>query len=351
VSDRRRLRVVIPGGTGQVGTIVARHFHAAGHEVVVIARSVPAPTQTNRGRNAPQLNSGQVGASLTGAGESPWKTVRWDGATLGEWVREIDGADVVINLAGRNVNCRYTAENRRQIMESRVNTTKLAGQAIAQAARPPRLWMNASTATIYRHVFDRPMDEATGELGGSEPDAPDTWRFSIDVAKSWEEAFFSSPVPPSTRKIALRSAMIMSPDRGVIFDTVLGLVRKGLGGKVGSGKQYMSWIHDRDFVRVLDYLSEHEDIDGIVNVASPNPLPNDEFMSALRSAWGTKIGLPAMEWMLEIGAVFLRTETELILKSRRVVPGRLLAHGFQFKFPEWTAAAQDLVRRWRQQAT
>jgi uncharacterized protein len=236
-------------------------------------------------------------------------------------------------------------------MESRVNTTKLAGQAIAQAARPPRLWMNASTATIYRHVFDRPMDEATGELGGSEPDAPDTWRFSIDVAKSWEEAFFSSPVPPSTRKIALRSAMIMSPDRGVIFDTVLGLVRKGLGGKVGSGKQYMSWIHDRDFVRVLDYLSEHEDIDGIVNVASPNPLPNDEFMSALRSAWGTKIGLPAMEWMLEIGAVFLRTETELILKSRRVVPGRLLAHGFQFKFPEWTAAAQDLVRRWRQQAT
>lgn len=139
----------------------------------------------------------------------------------------------------------------------------------------------------------------------------------------------------------------MSPDRGGIFDTVLGLVRYGLGGKAGSGKQYMSWIHDQDFVRALDYLNEHQDIDGVVNVASPNPLPNDQFMEALRNAWGTKIGLPATKWMLEIGAVFLRTETELILKSRRVVPGRLLAHGFQFKFPEWPAAARDLVARWR----
>jgi uncharacterized protein len=339
----RPLRIALPGGTGQVGTVVARHFHAAGHYVVVIARNLRPRPATDRPRNADGASSG--------TGDVAWRTVHWDGATVGEWAREIDGADIVINLAGRNVNCRYTAENRRAIKDSRVNTTKLVGEAIARSSRPPRLWMNASTATIYRHALDRPMYETSGELGGNEPDAPDTWRFSIDVAKSWEEAFFSSPVSSSTRKIALRSAMIMSPDRGGIFDTVLRLVRRGLGGKAGSGKQYMSWIHDRDFVRVLDYLSEHEDIDGIVNVASPNPLPNDEFMSALRSAWGTKIGLPATEWMLEIGAVFLRTETELILKSRRVVPGRLLAHGFQFKFPEWTAAAQDLVRRWRQQAT
>lgn len=332
------MRIVLTGGSGQVGTVVARHFHAAGQDVVVIARRVPTSARTNRLPND--------GPSSSSAGAAPWRTIHWDGATLGEWAREVNGADIVINLAGRSVNCRYTAENRRAIMDSRVNTTKLLGQAIARAARPPRLWMNASTATIYRHAHDRPMDEATGELGGNEPDAPERWRFSIDVAKSWERAFFDAPAP-STRKIALRSAMIMSPDRGGIFDTVLGLVRHGLGGKAGSGKQYMSWIHDQDFVRALDYLIEHENIDGTVNIASPNPLPNDQFMAALRNAWGTRIGLPATKWMLEIGAVFLRTETELILKSRRVVPGRLLAHDFQFKFPEWPAAAGDLVAQWR----
>lgn len=338
----RRLRIVIPGGTGQVGTIVARHFHAAGHDVVVIARNLPTAARTS----ARRVPSG----SSSGADETPWRTIAWDAKTLGDWTQEIDGADIVINLAGRSVNCRYTAANRRAIMDSRVNTTQLVGKAIAQSAQPPRLWVNASTATIYRHALDRPMDEATGDLGGSEPGAPDTWRFSIDVAKSWEKAFFDSPAP-STRKIALRSAMIMSPDRGGIFDTALGLVRRGLGGKAGSGKQYMSWIHGRDFVRTLDYLVEHPDIVGIVNVASPNPLPNDEFMAVLRETWGTKIGLPATKWMLEIGAVFLRTETELILKSRRVVPARLLAHGFRFQFPEWPAAARDLVARWRIEAT
>jgi uncharacterized protein len=318
----RPLRIVLPGGSGQVGTVVARHYDAAGHDVVVIARS---------------------------ARPAPWRMIRWDGATLGEWASEIDGADIVFNLAGRSVNCRYNDANRREIKESRVNTTKLVGQAIAQASRPPRLWMNASTATIYRHALDRAMDEGTGELGGGEPDAPDTWRFSIDVAKSWEEAFFSSPAP-ATRKVALRSAMIMSPDRGGIFDTLLGLVRHGAGGTSGSGKQFVSWIHDWDFVCALQHLAEHEDIEGVVNMASPNPLPNDQFMSALRKAWGTKMGLPATDWMLEIGAVFLRTETELILKSRRVVPGRLLAHGFQFKFPDWPTAARNLVDRWRKHA-
>jgi uncharacterized protein len=350
--NERRMRIVLTGGTGQVGTVVARHFHEAGHEVVVIARGVQAPLQANRRRDALRLRSGQAGATSSCAGKSPWRTVPWDGKTLGDWAREIDGADIVINLAGRSVNCRYNAGNRREITESRVNTTKLVGQAITQSVtksgRAPRLWMNASTATIYRHALDRPMDEATGELGGGEPNAPDTWRFSIDVAKSWEEAFFSSPTP-SARKIALRSAMVMSPDRGGIFDALLGLVRRGFGGPSGSGKQFVSWVHEDDFVRALDYLISHEDMEGVVNIASPNPLPNKEFMAALRKAWGTKIGLPATEWMLEIGAVFLRTETELILKSRHVVPGRLLGQGFQFEFPEWPAAARDLVASWRAQ--
>ncbi|HTZ74367.1 MAG TPA: TIGR01777 family oxidoreductase [Candidatus Aquilonibacter sp.] len=318
MNDRAR-RIVIPGGSGQVGRILARHYASRGEEVVVIARQAPADT--------------------------PWRTVAWDGRTVGPWAKEIDGADIVINLAGRSVNCRYNAANQREIKESRVVTAKLVGDAIAQASRPPRIWMNASTATIYRHALDRAMDEATGELGGNEPGAPETWRFSIDVAKSWEEAFFSAPAP-GTRKIALRSAMVMSPDRGGIFDTLLGLVRRGLGGTSGSGTQFVSWIHDRDFIRALDFLINRDDSEGAVNIASPDPLPNREFMAALRQAWGIKIGLPATEWMLEIGAMFLRTETELILKSRRVIPGRLLAGSFQFEFPDWAQAARDLVGRW-----
>jgi uncharacterized protein (TIGR01777 family) len=206
--------------------------------------------------------------------------------------------------------------------------------------------MNASTATIYRHALDRPMDEQTGEIGGNEPNAPAKWRFSIDVATSWESAFFAAATP-KTRKIALRSAMIMSPDRGGVFDTLLRLVRFGFGGTTASGQQFVSWIHDADFLRSIDYLIARDEIDGPVNIASPNPLWNREFMKALRQAWGTRIGLPAASWMLEIGTVFLRTETELVLKSRRVIPGRLVEGGFQFQFPEWAAAAQNLVGRWR----
>ena len=315
----RSLRIVLPGGSGQGGALLARYFQSKGHSVVVLTRR---PTQ------------------------APWKVVQWDAVSIGPWAGEIDGADLVINLAGRSVNCRYTAANRREITKSRTNSTRILGEAIRMCSQPPKVWMNASTATIYRHAFDRSMDEATGEIGGKELNAPDTWRFSINVATSWEEAFFSS-VAPGTRKIALRSAMVMSPDPGGVFDTLLRLVRFRLGGASGSGKQFVSWIHDRDFLASIDYLLAHDDLDGTINLASPSPLPNAEFMASLRKAWGTRIGLPATEWMLEIGAIFIRTETELILKSRRVIPGRLTAHGFKFDFPEWPAAAQDLVRRWR----
>jgi uncharacterized protein (TIGR01777 family) len=217
---------------------------------------------------------------------------------------------------------------------------------IASSKRAPRLWINASTATIYRHALDRAMNETDGELGGNEPGAPDTWNFSIDVARTWEGAFFSTPLA-STRKVAIRSAMTFSPDRGGVFDVFLSLVRYGLGGRQGPGTQYVSWIHEADFVRAVDLLIACERIDGIVNPASPNPLPNRDFMLALRDAWGTRIGLPAPRWMLEIGVWLMRTESELVLKSRRVIPGRLLDAGFQFLFPEWPAAARDLVARWR----
>jgi NAD dependent epimerase/dehydratase family enzyme len=169
---------------------------------------------------------------------------------------------------------------------------------------------------------------------------------AIDVATSWERAFFAA-MTPHTRKIALRSAMIMSPDRGGVFDTLLRLVRFGLGGTAGSGLQFVAWVHNTDFLRSIDYLIARDEIDGAVNIASPNPLPNREFMKALRQAWGARIGLPAARWMLEIGTLFLRTESELVLKSRRVIPGLLADAGFQFQFPEWADAAQNLVGRWR----
>jgi uncharacterized protein len=315
----RVLRIVIPGGAGQVGTVLARHFHDQGHHVTVLSRE-PNP--------------------------APWQVLPWNGHDVGNWATAIDGADVVINLTGRSVNCRYTPANRREIIDSRVLSTRIVGQAIAQAAKPPALWMNASTATIYRHALDRDMDESKDELGGNEPGAPSTWRFSIEVASSWEAEFFSAATP-ATRKIALRSAMTMSPDPGGIFDTLLKLVHAGLGGSAASGKQFISWIHESDFVRAINFLIEHHELDGRINVCSPCPLPNKDFMRVLRKAWGTRLGLPATRWMLELGAIFLRTETELILKSRRVVPQRLLEAGFTFNFADWPNAANDLVKRWR----
>jgi hypothetical protein len=314
------MKIVIPGGSGQVGTILARALHQEGHEVAVLSR-VPRA--------------------------APWRVARWDIAAPVGWAAEFEGADAVINLAGRSVNCRYTLKNRAEIMQSRIESTRAVDAAIARCSRPPRVWLQASTATIYAHRYDRPNDEASGIIGGNEAEAPPTWRFSIDVAKAWERALDEAELP-RTRKVKLRAAMIMSPDRGGIFDTLLGLVRRGLGGKSGDGWQYVSWVHHVDFVRAIQWIIDHGDVDGPVNIAAPNPLPNAEFMRALRDAWGIRFGLPATRWMLEIGAMVLRTETELILKSRRVIPGRLLNGGFTFQFPTWADTARDLCDAWKQ---
>lgn len=313
------MKIVIPGGTGQLGTLLARTFHQDGHDVAVIGRSV---------------------------GRFPWRSVVWDPTSDGAWTEEFDGADIVINLAGRSVNCRYTPEHRREILESRTVSVQAVGRAIRKASNPPSLWLQSSTATIYAHRYDDANDETTGIIGGSEKDVPDTWKFSIDVANAWERALDEAPTP-RTRKVKLRTAMVMSPDAGGVFDTLMGLVRVGLGGSAGSGRQYVSWIHDTDFVRALHWIIDHPDIEGIVNLASPNPLPNRQFMADLRRIHGMPIGLPATGWMPEVGAVLLRTETELLLKSRRVVPGFLLQQGFSFNHPTWSGAAEDLHRRWR----
>ena len=226
--------------------LLARTFCAAGHEVVVLSRA-----------------SGGAGS----------RAVSWDGRTQGPWAAELDGADAVINLAGRTVNCRYTAANKRAMMSSRVDSTRAVGEAIARAARPPRVWLQMSTATIYAHRFDAANDEATGRIGGDEPDVPAYWRFSIDIAKAWEAAQ-ADAATTGTRKVAMRTAMVMTPERGGVFDVLLGLTRRGLGGPIAGGRQWMSWIHGRDFVRAVSLLIERADISGPVNLAAPHPLPD-----------------------------------------------------------------------------
>lgn len=268
--------------------------------------------------------------------------ISWDGKTLGDWARSFEGADVVLNLAGRTVNCRYNESNLAQMMDSRVDSTRVVGQAIANCKNPPRVWLQSSTATIYAHRFDAPNDELTGIIGGDEPGAPYKWVRSIEIAKAWERTLFEAETP-HTRKVALRSAMTMSPDAGSVFDVFRALARKGLLGTAGSGKQYVSWIHEEDFGRALEFLIERDDLDGGVNLASPNPVPNAEFCRILREAVGAKFGPPVPSLFLEIGAVFMKTETELVLKSRRVVPTRLLQAGFEFRFPDWAGAARDLA--------
>lgn len=316
---KKTMKIVIPGGTGQVGTILARAFQKDGHDVIILSRK--------------PVNA-------------PWRVVTWDAQTLGTWTEEIDGADVVINLAGRSVNCRYNDENRRAIMDSRIRSTRVIGEAISQSRNPPRVWLQASTATIYSHRYDAPNDDATGILGGSEPYVPETWNFSIDVAKSWERAT-DDAITPRTRKVKMRTAVTMSPDPGGPFDLLLKLVRLGLGGRAADGRQYISWLHHVDFVRGVYWLIDHDEVDGPVNLAAPNPLPNVEFMRILRNAWGIRLGLSASEWMLRIAALLMRTETELILKSRRVIPSLMLQSGFTFRFPGWPEAAEDLCREWK----
>ncbi|WP_371943967.1 epimerase [Actinomadura chokoriensis] len=300
-----------------MGTLLKRDLAAAGHDVVVLTRR--------------PVREGEVS---------------WDGRTLGSWAEEIDGSDVVINLAGRSVSCRYTPENLQSMMDSRVESTRVVGEAIAGAARPPRVWLQMSTATVYAHRFDAANDEASGVIGGGEAGVPGYWGYSVKIAKEWERAQERAGTP-RTRKVALRAAMVMSPDRGGVFDVLLWMARLGLGGPVAGGAQYVSWIHYRDFVRAVEFLIARDDVEGPVNVAAPEPLPQREFVRALRGAWGVPVGLPATAWMAEFGALAIRSDTELLLKSRRVVPGRLLDAGFAFDYVRWQEAADDLVRRVR----
>jgi uncharacterized protein len=232
------------------------------------------------------------------------------------------------------------------MMRSRVRSARVVGQAIAAAGRPPRAWLQMSTATIYAHTHGAPNDDVTGVIGGSEEGVPGYWAFSVDIARAWEREIDKAKVP-ATRKVALRAAMVMTPDKGGVFDMLSRMARLGLGGPVAGGGQYVSWIHEDDFTAAVRFIIDHEVLTGPVNLASPGPVPQRDFMRELRAAWGVPVGLTASRWMAELGAFAIRTDTELLLKSRRVVPGRLTAAGFEFQHGTWPEAARDLTRRAR----
>jgi uncharacterized protein (TIGR01777 family) len=304
-------RIILAGGSGFLGKALAKKFIQRGCEVVVLTRS---PREGGDGE----------------------REIFWDAKSLGDWTKFVDGADVVINLTGKSVDCRYTEANRRAIIASRVDSTRVLGEAIAACKQPPRVWLNSSSATLYKHTFDTPMDEA-GAVGAT-PEAKD--EFSIEIIRQWERALDEAQTP-NTRKVAMRVTLVFGSNGGV-FPVLRRLARFGLGGRMGSGKQFVSWIHVEDFCNAVEWLIAHDELSGPVNFAAPNPLPNRDMMRILREACGAPFGLPAEEWMLEIGAFIIRTETELLIKSRYVVPGRLLASGFKFQFPELRGALADL---------
>ena len=298
---------LLPGGTGFMGKALSRHFVEQGHEVIVLTRS--SRVSTNR---------------IT--------YLQWDGKTRGPWTQAMDLADVVINLAGRSVNCRYTKENKQEIFDSRVDSTRILGEAIADSQNPPSIWMNSSTATIYRHAEDRPMTESSGELGSG---------MSVNVARAWEDSFFGAQTP-GIRKVALRTSIVLSTEDGA-FTRLLNLARTGAGGAQGGGQQMVSWIHVEDVIRAIEFLIDRSDLEGPFNLAAPDPIPNHKFMKILREAVGMPFGMPMPGWLMEIGAAVIGTETELILKSRWVLPERLLKEGFEFRYGTAQKAIGELV--------
>ncbi|MBB6238948.1 hypothetical protein HDC90_003595 [Pedobacter sp. AK013] len=289
-------KIVLAGGNGYLGSVLAKYFSSLADQVIILARK-------------PQATTGNI------------KALVWDGKTIGEWTRSLLGADLLVNLCGKNVNCRYTEKNKKEIFDSRLIPTHLLGKAIEEMENPPKLWVNITSATIYRHAEDHPQDELTGEIGEG---------FSIEVCKAWENSFFEANTP-NTRKIALRMGIVLGIKDGA-FPRLLNLVKLGMGGKQGDGEQYMSWIYEEDAAASIVWLLNHPEIEGIVNCTAPEVIKNHVFMRSIRMAFDRNFGLPTPAWLLAIGAKIIGTETELILKSRWVKPAVLLNSGFNFKY-------------------
>lgn len=300
-------KIILAGGNGYLGNVLVGYYRNIAEEIIILSRK-----------------------DIPGNGNV--RTIVWNGIDEGELASELEGAELLINLCGKNVNCRYTEKNKTEIIASRVNPTLLLGKAIAKLQNPPELWINITSATIYRHAEDRPQDEATGEVG---------YGFSIDVCRKWEETFFET-ITPDTRKIALRMGIVLGRSDGA-FPRLLNLVKFGLGGQQGDGQQYVSWVHEQDAAKCTEWLMQKKEMSGVVNCTAPEPVKNAEFMKLIRNAYGMPLGLPSPAWLLEMGAVVIGTETELILKSRWVFPSRLVNAGYSFIFPKAEHAIKDII--------
>ena len=309
------MKVVLFGGSGQLGRILRKGFESQNAEVVTVGRHASGPNR-----------------------------LEWDGKTLGPWADAVESADLVVNLAGKSVNCRCTEQSIKEMTDSRVLSVRAIAQAISQAKNPPKVWLQAVTAAIYLHRYDAPHDEQTGVLGGNEQGVPWQYRVGPNIAKQWE-AEFQTAQTPKTRKVAMRIGVVMSPQAGGAFAIMAKLARRGMLGTAGNGRQMVSWIHSDDLFSAVDFLAFKSDLDGIVNVVGPNPVPNSEFNRAIRDALGVKLGPPSPAWLVALATKLMGTEAELVLKSRWVLPKRLQDAGFKFKFNDWPTAARDLVAR------
>ena len=301
-------KIIIAGGSGFMGNFLKSYFSKISNEVIVLNR------QTEKV-------------------EDNIRYCKWDGKTLDKWKDHLEGAEMLINLTGKSVNCRYTEKNKKEIFDSRTLSTKVLGEAVKQLKQPPAVWFNAASATIYRHAEDRPNDEYNGEIEND---------FSVQVCKRWEETFNDIKLP-ATRKIILRMAIVLGVEDGA-FPRLKNLVRFGMGGKQGNGKQYFSWIHERDMIAILEFLYQHAELEGVFNCASPGPVQNTVFMKTIRDIVKPIVALPSPVWLLKLGGMIVGTETELLLKSRWVLPKRLEEAGYKFQFSDIRIAAADLLK-------
>lgn len=311
--------IIVPGGSGFIGQAICNYF-GEHNKIIILGR---------------QLNNQQTNAngehSINNKVVPNIQYVQWDAKNFGEWASVFNNADIVINLTGKSVNCRYTEQNKKEIFDSRTYSTKAIGAAIQQAVKPPALWINAASATIYPHATNEPRDESFTDF---------TNDFSVQVCKLWEKTLFDQRTP-FTRKVALRMAITFGA--GGVMNPYFNLLKFGLGGRQGDGKQMYSWVHIEDTCRMIEWIYDHQEIEGVYNCSSPGTVSNEEFMRTLRETTGHKFGLPAYKWMLKIGAVLIGTETELVLKSRWVLPAKILASGFRFKYPVLQYALRDII--------
>ncbi|WP_353126554.1 TIGR01777 family oxidoreductase [Parapedobacter pyrenivorans] len=299
-------KIVIAGGRGSLGSLIVARYLNTETEIVILTRKA-------------RLGHANV------------RYVVWDATTLGRWAKELEGATAVINLVGKSVNCRYTAKNKAEIIRSRVDSTAIIGAAIQRADAPPKVWINAGSAAIFGDAGDEVKME--GSLMGN--------GFSPEVCRRWEAAFHQYDTP-DTRKIFLRIGIVIQSEGGIL-KPFFNLARFGLGGKIGSGEQYLSWIHETDFANLVDWVIGHEGIQGTIHATSPHPVKNKDFMQAIRQAVGIRLGLPNYTWSTKFGAWLIGTEAELLLSGRRVVSKTLAEEGFQFDFPEITDAFRNLA--------